>query len=130
MNNALLGLRVFFLHKSPIHDSSFKVRSQHIPNMPRSSLATDTSTELLAIIRRKEKSINFLVMSECIKTKLSILKKYKVWIMSTNLASSHNLRFSQQCCWTFKSNFRRIFYKINQHKHFSNFEKKYQSTKL
>jgi hypothetical protein len=77
MNNALLGFRIFFLYKSPIHDSSFKGRSQHIPNMPRSSLATDTSTELLAIIRRKEKSINFLVISEWIKTKLSILKKYK-----------------------------------------------------
>lgn len=55
MNTALLGLRIFFLYKSPIHDSSFKVRSQHISNMPRSSLATDTSTELLAIIKRKEK---------------------------------------------------------------------------
>jgi hypothetical protein len=77
MNTALLGLRIFFLYKTPIHDSSFTVRSQHIPNMPRSSLATDTSRELLAIIRRKKKSINFLVMLEWIKIKLRILKKYK-----------------------------------------------------
>jgi len=77
MNTALLGLRIFFLYKTPIHDSSLKVKSQHIPNMPRSSLAIDTSRELLAIIRRKKKSINFLVMSGWIKIKQSILKKYK-----------------------------------------------------
>jgi len=73
MNTALVSQN----YKSPIHDSSFKVQSQHIPNMPRSSIATDTSTELLAIIRGKEKSINCLVMSKWIETNLSILKKYK-----------------------------------------------------
>jgi hypothetical protein len=45
--------------------------------MPRSHIATDTSTELQVIIGRKEKSINFLAMSRWIKTMPSILKKYK-----------------------------------------------------
>jgi hypothetical protein len=73
MNTALLGLRIVFLYKSPIQDSSFKVRSQHIPNMPRKSLATDTST---GEGERKNQSIFWLCQSE-LKQSFVFLKKYK-----------------------------------------------------